>query len=588
MCSSAALFADNQIVAATHEERFTRRKNDEDFPFQSIAYCLSEAGLKPADLDSVAINTISQNWYDPLLRKYSGWSVDDYIREQYSVYYPRLYQQKDVSHWQVFQDKVDWRMAENMRIFRNVLNEKECDRQNTYDRIRPAEIGELVGVGPEKVKVVEHHRAHAYYAYYASPFRGRPVLAATIDGFGDGLNATLGIFDNNGNYTRTYSTSDCNIGRIYRYVTLLLGMKPNEHEYKVMGLAPYGKEKYAHKALEALSCTLQTNGIGFQWKNRPPDSYFWFQKKFEGVRFDNIAWALQAWTEELLRQWIENAINEYGITDVVISGGVAMNIKAMGEIAKLPKLTNMFIAGSGGDESLAIGGAYCLAQDNSPEQKWDAKLISDLSSLYLGPEADIQAEKQAIDSLNQNEFEIHTGHTPEVIANLLVKGLILGRAVGRMEFGQRALGNRSILADPIVPHVKDRINRVVKNRDFWMPFAPVIMDNYADKYLINPKKIDSPHMTLGFPTTSEGSRCMLAACHPADKSARPQILSRKINPGLYEILEAFERLTGRGALLNTSFNLHGHPIVNTPADAVHVLTGSELDGLILNNYLILT
>jgi len=156
-----------------------------------------------------------------------------------------------------------------------------------------------------------------------------------------------------------------------------------------------------------------------------------------------------------------------------------------------------------------------------------------------------------------------------------------------MEFGQRSLGNRSILADPSDLRVKEKINNAIKNRDFWMPFAPVIMDKYNERYIINSKHIESPHMTIGFDTTAEGYEAMIAACHPADRTARPQILHMDANPELYHILEAFEQLTGRGALLNTSFNLHGHPIVNTPAEAAFVLEHSGLDGLILNYYLVM-
>jgi carbamoyltransferase len=173
------------------------------------------------------------------------------------------------------------------------------------------------------------------------------------------------------------------------------------------------------------------------------------------------------------------------------------------------------------------------------------------------------------------------------IAELLREGKILARCAGRMEFGQRSLGNRSILADPSDLRVKEKINAAVKSRDFWMPFAPVILDKYVHRYLLNPKNLESPHMTIGFDTTVEGYEAMIAACHPADRTARAQILYRHTNPELYAVLEAFEALTGRGGLLNTSFNLHGHPIVNTPAEAIFVLENSGLDGVILNDYLIL-
>jgi carbamoyltransferase len=197
------------------------------------------------------------------------------------------------------------------------------------------------------------------------------------------------------------------------------------------------------------------------------------------------------------------------------------------------------------------------------------------------------AEKTATESLDVTRYDVEKNPTPDRIAALLQEGKILARCAGRMEFGQRALGNRSILADPGNLVVKERINAAIKSRDFWMPFAPVVLDSYADRYLINPKKLESPHMTLGFETTPEGYAAMIAACHPADRTARAQILRRETNPVLYSILEAFERKTERGALLNTSFNLHGHPIVNTPAEAVFVLENSGLDGLVMNHYLIL-
>ncbi len=155
-----------------------------------------------------------------------------------------------------------------------------------------------------------------------------------------------------------------------------------------------------------------------------------------------------------------------------------------------------------------------------------------------------------------------------------------------MEFGQRSLGNRSILADPSHLEVKDRINAAIKNRDFWMPFAPIILDTHKNQYLKNPKNMDSPYMTIGFNTTAEGFSKMIAACHPSDKSARPQILKEKSNPKLYNIMKHFELITQRGALLNTSFNLHGYPIVNTAVEAIFVLQNSDLDCLILNNLLI--
>ena len=195
-------------------------------------------------------------------------------------------------------------------------------------------------------------------------------------------------------------------------------------------------------------------------------------------------------------------------------------------------------------------------------------------------------EERAVCAIDTSKYEVTTDASATSVAQLLADGKAIARCVGRMEFGQRSLGNRSILADPSLPVVKEKINAAIKNRDFWMPFAPVILDSFVDEYLVNPKKLLSPHMTLGFETTEEGYRAMIAACHPADKTARAQILYRDANPELYETIEAFVDITGRGALLNTSFNLHGYPIVNTTRDAIYVLENSDLDGLILHNFLV--
>jgi carbamoyltransferase len=587
MPSTVSIYCDGKIVAVTHEERFTRKKNDEVFPRKSIHYCLKEAGINAKDLDAIAIASFVSPFDDIVVRR-SQWSVEDYLYEQYQRWKPYLIDGDETlrSLIDIFPDKIDLGMYPSKYWKKNF---KLPDRYERFLKDRNNIIADYLGVDNSIVKQIEHHRCHAAYAYYISPFRGENILAFTIDGMGDGLNATIGIYDENGNYKRVYETSECNIGRIYRYMTLVLGMKPNEHEYKVMGLAPYGKEKYAQNALDVFRDTLYVDGIDFKWKVKPTDSYFWFRERLEGFRFDNIAWALQSWVEELLTQWVQNAIHKFGIRKIVISGGVAMNIKAMGRIADLPEVEAMFVGGSGSDESMAISSSICLAEDLSRENgiTWNSKDMFPIQNLYLGPSPDPKEIKEILRSLDSDVYEVKEDFTAKEIALMLADGKIIARCTGRMEFGQRALGNRSILADPIDLRIKERINSAIKNRDFWMPFAPVIMDKFANNYLINPKNIECPHMTIGFETTKEGYNAMIAACHPADKSARPQILHKNDNSEVYEILEEFQKVTGRCALLNTSFNLHGYPIVNTPTDAMHVFENSGLDGLLLENTVIL-
>lgn len=586
--SSVALYQDGQIVAATHEERFSRNKNDERFPAESIKYCLKHAGLKASDIDAVAIASYLGFSFDDTITRRSQWTPEDYLKEQYERWLPisRGEPSKSRSPVEIFPEKLDFDIFPS-EILRRLY--PLTDRNDRLQKERGKIVTDYLDIPEIKARCIEHHRCHAAYSYYASPFRGEDVLALTIDGSGDGLNATIGTFDAAGKYTRHYQTTECNIGRIYRYMTLLLGMKPNEHEFKVMGLAPYGKAKHAQKALDVFTSTLYVDGIEFKWREKPTDSYFWFKERLEGIRFDNIAFALQAWVEDLLTAWVQNAVVKFGIGKVVIAGGVAMNIKAMGKIAALPEVENLFIGGSASDESMAISAGICLAEDLTREagKQWDSRNVASLPHLYLGPCATHEQEAAVVAELDSSKYQVSTSPSPRQIAELLHDGKILARCAGRMEFGQRSLGNRSILADPSDLRVKEKINAAVKSRDFWMPFAPVMMDKYVHRYLLNPKNLKSPYMTIGFDTTTEGYEAMIAACHPADRTARAQILHRDTNPALYAILEAFEAFTGRGALMNTSFNLHGYPIVNTPAEALFVLENSELDGLILNDYLVL-
>lgn len=585
--SSASIFVDGKVVAATHEERFTRLKNDEVFPENAIRYCLNQSGITPSDLDAVAIASFIAPFDDLVVRR-SQWTTEDYLKEQHQRWRPYLIDKKAAlpSLTELFNDRLTLDMYPADYWKENCNNP---DRNQNYAKDREQIVADFLKISATKVRRIEHHRCHAAYSYYASSWRGEKVLALTIDGLGDNLNATIGIFDETGRYERVFETSDANIGRIYRYMTLLLGMKPNEHEFKVMGLAPYGKAKHAQKALDVFKNTLYVDGLEFRWKEKPTDSYFWFKERLEGVRFDNIAFALQTWVEDLLTEWVRNAVSKFGIGKVVIAGGVAMNIKAMGKIAALPEVENLFIGGSASDESMAISAGICLAEDLTLEagKQWDSRNVTSLPHLYLGPCATHEQEAAVVAGLDSSKYQVSQSPSPRQIAELLHDGKILARCAGRMEFGQRSLGNRSILADPSDLRVKEKINAAIKSRDFWMPFAPVMMDKYVHRYLLNPKNFESPHMTIGFDTTTEGYEAMIAACHPADRTARPQILHRDTNPALYDILEAFEALTGRGALMNTSFNLHGHPIVNTPAEALFVLENSELDGLILNDYLIL-
>ena len=586
MPSTVSLIVDNKVVSAVNEERFTRIKNDEIFPKNSIDFCLKSNNINGHDLDAVAVASFISPSDEHLVQK-SKWSIKDYIKEQKVRWKPFLVDKTDIvpkSLLETFPEKINTNQyPEN--YWEDML--KEPDRLLKHRTGRLKNIADYLQIDHNKVKGINHHKAHAYYSYYTSNMIGKKVLSFTADGIGDNFNATISTFDENGKWKQHYATDECGIARIYRYITLLLGLKPNEHEFKVMGMAPYGKEKYAMDAFEVFEQTLRVEGTEFIWNIKPEDSYYWFKDKLEGIRFDSIAWGLQKWVEELLVEWTKNTIKKFGIRDIIYSGGVALNIKAMGKIAELDCVDNIFVGGSAGDESLAISSGICLLEDMQVKnnKKWNSKDFSRIETLYLGPKTEIDEEKKIIDNL-KDVYTYEKDVSYKNIAKYLSQGNIIGRCVDRMEFGQRALGNRSILADPRDILIKEKINKAIKNRDFWMPFAPIILDKFANDYLINPKNLESPHMTIGFQTTELGYKKMIAACHPADGSARPQILVKQHNPKLDELLEEFYKLTDCAAILNTSFNLHGYPIVNTASDAFYVFENSDLDVLLLNNFLI--
>ncbi len=585
LCSTVALFQENDLTSAVSEERFSRLKNDDAFPLKSINYCLSSLPGGSMDLDGIAIASYTQGYWYSLKRK-ARWSIDDYVKEQREFWYPVLIEGKKVLPADFLRDHIDTNQYPDSFWQASLSNSELVE---TFDERQRANIvSKAVGVDTSKIHLIEHHRCHAYYAYYANQFRSRPILALTIDGWGDGCNATINIFDETGKYKRVYTSKEANIGRIYRYITLLLGMKPNEHEYKVMGLAPYAKESVAKKAYEVFKSTLYVDGIDFKWYEKPTDSYFWFKDKLEGCRFDGIAAGMQRWAEELLCDWVGNAVKEFGIKDVILSGGVAMNIKANGEIAKLSDIDSFFVPGSATDESLALGAAYALAEDLSHETngRWNACNVKSLHNINLGPNATLEEESALISEIDESKYTVAKNYGTSDVAKALAEGKIVARCAGKMEFGQRSLGNRSILADPINLSVVPKINAAIKNRDFWMPFAPIMLDSWSEKYIVNPKRLSSPFMTLAFETTELGWSSLPAGCHQSDHSARAQILTKESNPDLYKLLEAFADITGRGSLLNTSFNLHGFPIVNTPRDAMSVFENSGLDILVLNHYMI--
>jgi carbamoyltransferase len=304
----------------------------------------------------------------------------------------------------------------------------------------------------------------------------------------------------------------------------------------------------------------------------------------ERVRFDTVAGATQLFTEEMLVNWVKACVKKTGISDIVAGGGVFMNVKANMLIANLPEVTSFYVMPSAADESLSIGA--CLHHYYSGSDKTDHRK-SVFENLYLGGEFSKKDEEKAIAAKCGGEFEIRELNDVDgAVAELLAQGQIVARSRGRMEWGARALGNRSILVSGHDYRVVDELNRAIKQRDFWMPFAPSLRAESAPRYLDDPKDIRPDFMTHTFVTNAEGRDHLSAGTHPRDHTIRAQVVTKKANPDYHRLLGLFEEKTGRGGLVNTSFNLHGEPIVHSPEDAIRVLRKSGLNHLALGHFVI--
>lgn len=581
---TASLFVNNEIVAAVSEERFTKKKNDEGYPFKSIDFCLSHSNILGKDLDYVVIagNQINTNPW--VTKNYSSFSIEDYIRAQKEYWYPKLIEDKEISWLEVFGDKANFEQfpfnspSEDWKQI--LLNETDHHGKNASRKLLESIYNEIekLGVSKDKIIHVDHHECHAAYAYWGSPIRNDDCIIVTADAFGDGLSASIStVKSNNFVKLKEISHTEFKLGRIYRYLTLLLGMKPAEHEFKVMGLAPYAKPRYIQPALDVFKETMYVDGINFKWHTEPKDLYFYFRDRLEGMRFDNIAGGLQKYVEEVLCEWFENISKITNIKNFVFSGGVSMNIKANMELTKLENVSNLYVSPSGGDESIPIGACYHVAYNKSQ---------CDISPIhpYLGTSySDDYIENWVkVNKLDQ-KYIVKNNVDNKFVAQKLATGKVLGRFKGRMEFGARSLGNRAILADPRSTLSVEKINQKIKSRDFWMPFAPTILKENIHDFAVNPKNIISPYMTIGFESTAKAVSDIPAALHPSDKTMRPQILSKDENEDYYDLILEFKKITKVGALLNTSFNLHGLPIVESLDDALNVFEKSDIDAMILNN-----
>jgi len=572
-CATAAILRDGEIVGCASEERFSRLKNDAGYPRRAIDALLRELGLTPGVIDRVVLagtRIPSYEWMNRVMRD------EAYMSRYYAVGLgaPRR------------------ALTGRARKFGAKLGllDPAPGKAPLTDGERRGHVTSHLRLPDERVSFVDHHTCHAAAAYFGSPFAGRPALVLTNDNSGDGLCGTVSSASGVG-LTRHEATPSGpgSLGSFYTLVTLLLGMKPGEHEYKVMGLAPYAPARETERAVAALGTTFaMTEGTPcrFEWRRRGP-LYRAMLEATLGLRFDGIAGGAQHILEEALVRWARLARQRYGGERLALGGGVFMNVKANMLIAEESWLGDLFVFPSCGDESNAVGAAYlgyldlCARTGVAPAPK-------PFGPAYLGPdvhESEIEAVIKGRDLASRYRVSEHDA-IEEKIADLLVSDGVVARCAGRMEFGARALGNRSILANPSDHRVVGVINRMIKSRDFWMPFAPTVLREREADYLVNPKGLASPYMMLAFATNPKRRDELVAALHPQDGTARAHILDEVWNPPYYRVIREFERRTGVGAVLNTSFNLHGEPLVCSPEDAVDTFERSGLPHLALGHWLI--
>jgi carbamoyltransferase len=580
--SGCAVYDSNKIVFASSEERYTGIKSDEAYPFNSINDGIKFSKINPNEFDQILIAGTNITLFPVLLRQFSNFSVEEHIEMMENYWYPTLVKHEKKSMFDLFSSKISKDVYPFNTEITNQLNFKTIqhpptlnDMEKISDFFKTA-IASQLKIDKSIISHIDHHTCHAAYALYGSPIRDDNTLVITGDAWGDDLSGSISIFDkklNKVNRVKDYSHKNFQLARIYRYVTLYLRMLPNQHEYKVMGLAPYYNGDTS-KVEKVFSDMLTLDYLTFNFNNDILDIFDYLSNNLKNFRFDQIAAGIQSFTEKILVEWISNALSEYNSKNLVFSGGLSMNVKANMEISQLSQIEKFFVCGGGSDETLSLGACYHYAERKNIISK-------PLENLYLGPTTTYDESELDI----FNKYKITHFSSVEQILEKILDNKIIATCIGRMEMGPRSLGNRSILADPRNNENVEKINRIIKNRDFWMPFAPIILHEYQDEVIYNPKNIESPYMTIAFDSVN-GKDKMPAAIHRYDGTARPEILTREINPVIWNLIHKFYESTKVPALLNTSFNLHGAPVVRTIQDALHVFENSGLDVLWLDNHII--
>jgi carbamoyltransferase len=574
--SAAALVEDGRIAAAAQEERFTRKKHDASFPKNAIGYCLEAAGTKLSDIDHIT-------FYDKPFLKFER------LLETYIAMAPRGFSS--------FKMAIPLWLKE--KLFQKSLLRKQLKE---FDE----------GIGSDKLLFTEHHLSHAASAFFPSPFEKAVVL--TMDGVGEWATTSAAIGEGNRLEIFQEIHFPHSLGLLYSALTYYTGFKVNSGEYKVMGLAPYGAPKYAKLILDHL-IDLKPDGsfrldmsyfdycTGLTMTNerfaklfgapvRTPD------KLLTPFHMD-VAASIQAVLDEVVLRLTRSLAQKTGARNLCLAGGVALNCVANGKVLRDGKFDNVWIQPAAGDAGGAVGAALAAYHQFKGNPRKVAT-TDGMSGAFLGPQFSQGEIERRLKAAGARFAVLSDDAMIETTAKALADQLATGWFQGRMEFGPRSLGARSILGDPRSPTMQKNLNLKVKYRESFRPFAPAVLrEDVADWFELNS---DSPYMLIVADVLKDKRRAMsteeqalfgidklnvsrseIPAVTHIDYSARIQTVSRDTNPLFHRLLTAFKRLTGCPVLVNTSFNVRGEPIVCTPEDAFRCFMGNELDLLVVGN-----
>lgn len=575
--SAAALVRDGEIVAAAQEERFSRDKHDQSLPANAARYCLEEAGIGLDQVDFVAF------YEKPIL-------TFNRLLETYLAFAPRG-------------------LPSFLKAMPLWVKEKIFQKSLIHKGLNGLGLGRL----PEqKIVFGFHHQSHAASAFYPSPFKDAAILV--VDGVGEWATTSLGHGRESSVEMLDEIRFPHSLGMLYSAFTYYLGFKVNDGEYKMMGLAPYGEPRFADVIFDRLIdvkpdgsfrlnldyfnyCTglTMTNGRFDQLFGGPP-------RKPEAPltqRDMDLARSAQVVVEEVLLKLARTLRERTGSENLCMAGGVALNCVANGRLLREGPFKNIWVQPAAGDAGAAIGAAmeacFRLGDSTTSRPSGDA-----MKGTYLGPAFDMNAVRAALKARNAVFEELEEGELVDVVASALTEDKVVGWFQGRMEFGPRALGNRSILGDARSPRMQHMLNMKVKYRESFRPFAPIVLRQDVSEFFELDK--DSPYMMLVAPIREERRlhqadgapaafglarldqlRSDLPAITHVDFSARIQTVDGEENPRMFKLLEAFKARTGYGVLVNTSFNVRDEPIVCTPDDAYRCFMGTEMDILVIEN-----